>query len=39
MENLIFFVRDGKMIRKLAAYVVLGVNQDGYKEILGLYIG
>ena len=27
------------MIRKLAAYVVLGINQDGYKEVLGLYIG
>nr|WP_281168341.1 transposase [Psychrilyobacter atlanticus] len=27
------------MIRKLAAYVVLRINQDGYKEVLGLYIG
>ena len=34
-----FSVRDDKIIRKLAAYVVLGVNQDGYKEVLGLYIG
>jgi len=34
-----FSVRDEKMIRKLAAYVVLGINQDGYKEVLGLYIG
>jgi len=34
-----FSVRDKKIIRKLAAYVVLGVNQDGYKEVLGLYIG
>ena len=34
-----FSVRDDKMIRKLAAYVVLGINQDGYKEVLGLYIG
>lgn len=34
-----FSVRDDKIIRKLAAYVVLGINQDGYKEVLGLYIG
>ena len=34
-----FSVRDDKIIRKLAAYVVLGVNQDGYKQVLGLYIG
>jgi len=34
-----FSIRDDKIIRKLAAYVVLGVNQDGYKEVLGLYIG
>ena len=34
-----FSVRDDKMIRKLAAYVVLGINQDGYIEVLGLYIG
>ena len=34
-----FSVRDDKIIRKLAAYVVLEINQDGYKEVLGLYIG
>ena len=34
-----FSVRDDKIIRKLAAYVILGVNQDGFKEVLGLYIG
>ncbi len=27
------------MIRKLAAYVVLGIDIDGRKEVLGLYIG
>jgi len=27
------------IVRKLAAYVALGVNIDGYKEVLGLYIG
>jgi len=26
-----FSVRDNKIIRKLVAYVVLGMNQDGYK--------
>jgi transposase-like protein len=26
-------------VKKLAAYVVLGINIDGYKEVLGLYVG
>ena len=34
-----FSVRDNHVIRKLAAYVVLGVNQDGRKEVLSLQIG
>jgi transposase-like protein len=34
-----FSVRQDKMIRKLAAYVVLAVNKDGKKQVLGLYIG
>ena len=39
IDTVHFSVRADKIIRKLAAYVVLGVNQDGFKEVLGLYIG
>lgn len=34
-----FSVRKDKVVQKLAAYVVLGVDIDGRKEVLGLYIG
>ncbi len=34
-----FSVRDDGVIRKLAAYVVLGINQDGLKEVLTIVIG
>lgn len=34
-----FSVRKEKIVQKLAAYVVLGVNLDGQKDVLGLYIG
>ncbi|WP_394700968.1 transposase [uncultured Ilyobacter sp.] len=34
-----FSVRHEKVIKKLAAYVVLGISKDGKKEVLGLYIG
>lgn len=34
-----FSVRKEKSIQKLAAYVVLGINMDGIKDVLGLYIG
>ena len=34
-----FSVRDGGVIRKLAAYVVLGINEDGKKEVLTITIG
>lgn len=34
-----FSVRKDKMIQKLAAYVVSGVNVEGYKEVLGIYVG
>lgn len=34
-----FSVREDKMIKKLAAYVILGINSDGLKDVLGLYIG
>lgn len=34
-----FSVRDDGIIRKLAAYVVLGINGDGRKEVLAINIG
>ena len=34
-----FSVRDDGIIRKLAAYVVLGINVDGRKEVLAITIG
>ena len=34
-----FSVREDKMIRKLAAYVVLAINCDGCKDVIGLYVG
>lgn len=34
-----FNVKTENMVVKKAAYVVLGVNEDGYKDILGIWIG
>lgn len=34
-----FNVKTDNMVAKKAAYVVLGINEDGYKEILGIWIG
>ena len=34
-----FSVRDSNVIRKLAAYVILGINQSGKKEVLTIQIG
>lgn len=34
-----FSVRDNNVIKKLAAYVILGINEDGRKEVLSLQIG
>ena len=34
-----FSVRNDGVIRKLAAYVVLGINEEGKKEVLTLVIG
>lgn len=34
-----FSVRDDGVVRKLAAYVVLGVNEDGKKEVLSIVVG
>lgn len=34
-----FSVRKDKSIQKLAAYVALGINLDGIKDVIGVYIG
>lgn len=34
-----YSVRDNGIIRKLAAYVILGINKDGIKEVLSITIG
>lgn len=34
-----FYVRDGGVAGKKAVYVILGINSEGYKDILGFYIG
>lgn len=34
-----FSVRDSGMVKKNAAYVVLGINKDGLKEVLAVYVG
>jgi transposase-like protein len=39
MDAIHFKVRDDKHIAIKAAYVVLGVNMDGEKEVLGIWIG
>lgn len=39
LDAIHYKVREDKQIVSKAAYVVLGVNTDGYKEILGIWIG
>jgi putative transposase len=34
-----FSVRDNSVIRKLAAYIILGINEEGRKEVLSIQIG
>lgn len=34
-----YSVRDNGVIRKLAAYVILGINKDGKKEVLSITVG
>jgi len=34
-----FSVRDNGVIRKLAAYTILGINDEGRKEVLSIQIG
>ena len=34
-----FSVRDNHVIKKLAAYIILGINEDGRKEVLSIQVG
>ena len=34
-----FSVRDNNVIRKLAAYIILGINDEGLKEVLSIQVG
>lgn len=34
-----FSVRENNRVVKKAAYIVLGINKEGYKEVLGIWIG
>lgn len=34
-----FSVRDNHVIKKLAAYVILGINEEGRKEVLSIQVG
>lgn len=34
-----YSVQDNGVIRKLAAYVILGINMDGQKEVLTIQVG
>lgn len=34
-----FSVREDGKISKIAAYIILGINEYGYKDVLGIYIG
>lgn len=39
MDAIVFNVRDNGVIRKTAAYVILGVNEEGRKEVLSITVG
>lgn len=39
MDAIHYKIRDNHQIVSKAAYVVLGINHEGYKEILGIWIG
>ena len=34
-----FYVRNEGIVGKKAVYVILGINSDGYKDVLGFYVG
>jgi transposase-like protein len=39
IDAIVFNVRDNGVIRKQAAYVILGINEEGHKEVLTIAIG
>lgn len=39
MDAIHYKVREDGQIKSKAAYVVLGVNLDGFKDVLGIWIG
>jgi len=39
IDAIVFNVRDNSVIRKTAAYVVMGINEEGHKEVLSITIG
>lgn len=39
MDAIHYKIRDNHQIVSKAAYVVLGINNEGYKEILGIWVG
>lgn len=39
IEAFHYYVNDNGVIRKLVAYVVLGINWDGHKEVLTIEVG
>lgn len=34
-----FSVRDNSIIKKLAAYIIMGISEEGKKEVLSIHIG
>lgn len=34
-----FYVKDEGAVGKKAVYIILGINSDGYKDVLGFYVG
>ncbi len=39
IDSVHFSVRDNHVIKKLAAYVILGINEEGKKEVISIQIG
>lgn len=39
IDAIVFNVRENNVIRKQAAYVILGINEEGHKEVISITIG
>jgi len=39
MDAIHYKIRDNGQIVNKAAYVILGINMEGYKDVLGIWIG